>query len=95
MEQLKRKIAKTAVLAEDRDLMVSTVEFTSGEFSTVIHDDSEDSRYEGKWVGPYRIGTTDVRDDTERAARDRHTLVLAAARIRSVLDFNPHADDEE
>ena len=83
-------VRQTPVKSGTKNLLVSTIKIAPNYYDTVVMDESDDRRHQGKVLpghehdgrqyGPYVIGATNEHAPTREAAMDQHREALYASR---------------
>lgn len=84
-------VRKTEIRTGDRELTVSTVKYGPWNYGTVIFDDSDDRRFEGKIIGgdksylyTFIIDESEKEDSTREDAMTTHHQVYLLARDEKI-----------
>lgn len=76
-------VAQRPVIADDKQLTVSTIRIAADYYDTVIFDDSPDKRHVGMVIGGYIIDKSSKRATDREAGMENHREALIAARTET------------
>ncbi|MER8002943.1 hypothetical protein [Streptomyces sp. NPDC095613] len=76
-------VAQRPVIADDKQLTVSTIRIAANYYETVIFDDSSDKRHDGWRIGGYAIDQSSKRAPSRDEAMEQHREALYAARTET------------